>query len=366
MKKPLADLRIAVLIDAWFPFQGGGQVHVRETIKRLKKNHGCQVVVFHGFSALLPARLVWNILVIPQVIIAHIDKPFNLIHAHAYSAGLSAKILSLILRLPVVYTVHGSNSLDIFSSAKLGKAMGMSPAFRLKYFFEHWLLTGIKYDAQISVAQNFLDYSNINKRIYLIPNGVEVNKLKISRNKSKIRMLFVGRLEKIKGLDLLFQALAMIKQKLPELELRVVGDGSQKRELEALVDELNLDKVIKFLGEKRKAELVKEYSQADIFVLLSLSEGQPLTLLEAWAARLPVIVTRVGNNPYMVEEGRDGFLAKPGSIKSLGKTLIKAFQKRKKWPLLGERGYMKVRKDYTWDKTVKKIAGVYSQVLEYD
>jgi len=178
--------------------------------------------------------------------------------------------------------------------------------------------------------------------------------------------LFVGRLEKIKGLDLLIQTLAGIKDRLPEFELRVAGDGSQREELERLVHKLDLDKVIKFLGEKRKEDLAKEYLQADIFVLPSLSEGQPLTLLEAWAARLPVIVTRVGHNPFMVEEDRDGFLAKPGSIKSMGKTLIKAFQERKKWPLLGERGFMKARKDYTWDKTVKKIAAVYSQVLKYE
>ena len=372
MKKFSSKLRIAVLIDTWFPFQGGGQVHVRETSKRLKEKYQWEIVIFHGSSANILRRIIWNILVVPQVIMAYIQKPFDLIHAQAYSAGLPAKILSFVLGLPVVYTIHGCNSLDIFYSSKLRKIAGRGLVFRLKYFFERWLLTGIKYDAQISVARNFLKYPNLNKKIYIIPNGVETKEFKLAtedlrkNNRDKLKLLFVGRLEKIKGLDLLLQALARIKNRLPVFELRVIGDGSQKRKLELLTSELGLNERVRFLGRKIKKDLAKEYYQANIFLLPSLSEGQPLTLLEAWAAQLPVIVTRVSHNQYMVEENKDGFLVEPGSIESLEKILIKAFEQVNKWPLIGERGYKKTKKDFTWEKTIEKIAGVYSQVLKYN
>jgi len=349
----MKKLRIAALIDAWLPFCGGGQVHVRETTKILKKKYNCDIVIFHGFGGNVMLRAFWNFLVIPQVLMKYFRKPFNLIHAHAYSAGFSGKILSLILNIPIVFTVHGANSLD------LGKK---GP----KAWLENIILTKIKYDCQISVARSFLKHKNVNENIRVIPNGADVRKLKIKYKKSKtqiknkkIKLLFIGRLEEIKGVDILLKALGKVKDKLPKFELRIVGEGSQKKGLEKLMHRLDLCKQVKFLGRKIGQKLTEEYQEADLFVLPSRSEGQPLTLLEAWAAGLPVLATSVGDNPRMVIEGKNGFLVKAGNVGSLSRGLLKAFKKRKQWKKIGQRGYNLVGKKYTWDKTAEKIYKVY-------
>jgi glycosyltransferase involved in cell wall biosynthesis len=357
--------RVAVLIDAWFPFQGGGQVHVRGITRILKERYGYQVKVFGGFAPALWARLLWDFLVIPQVIWDHVKHPFTLIHAHAYSAGAPGKLLSWLLGIPVIFTVHGSNTLDIMASEKLRQLVKPNWTAKLKYRLERWFLTGIRYDAMITVARNFLDYPNKTKRLFVIPNGAKIPKIRQpeSSSKKQVSLLFVGRLEKIKGVDLLLKALAAVKDELPQFELKIVGNGSQKEHLRQVTKELNLHSVVTFLGEVTGEKLAQEYRQADLFILPSLSEGQPLTVLEAWANQTPVLVTNVGHNPAMVKEGTNGFLVEPGNSKALEKGLIRAFRHRRDWPKMGERGRELVKTRYTWEEATKRVVEVYKQVL---
>jgi glycosyltransferase involved in cell wall biosynthesis len=350
-------LRIAMLIDCYGGnFIGGGQVHVQNLKRKLEKNHNCHIEIFSQKNPNIVTRLLFNVWIVPAIALKHLKNPFNVIHAHAYSAGLSGKILSLILNTPIVYTIHGSNTLDLVKSK--------IECPNWKYYLEKWFLTGIVYDAQISVASNFLNYKNVNKNIYIISNGVEIiSELKyLTKNKlDKKVLLFVGRLEKIKGLDKLIKALSEIKN---DFELRIVGEGGQINELKKLVSDKNISNKIKFLGKKTKQELQKEYQKADLFVLPSLSEGQPLTLLEAWANKIPVLVTRVGDNINMVENAIDGFLAEFAKQKHLRETLQYAFKNINKWKEMGIKGYKKAAKKYTWDETARKTYLVYKKVLK--
>ena len=106
-----------------------------------------------------------------------------------------------------------------------------------------------------------------------------------------------------------------------------------------------------FLGKKNNAELVRIYKSADVFVLSSRSEGQPLTILEAMAARLPVIATDVGDNRLLVKNGMNGYLVSPENINKLALIMEKiiSMPHRK----LGFRGYTLVKKKYSWDNTAK-------------
>jgi len=367
---PKTKLNIAMLIDCYGgEFVGGGQIHVKYLTRFLEHEQNCKVKVFSQPRADMGSRLLWNLLVLHQVIQSHRVQKFELIHAHAYSAGIAGKILSLILKIPLVYTVHGSNTLDLVAKGWAKKDW--------KYYLEKWLLTGIKYDRQITVAANFLSYPNINKNITVIENGVEVgtreklqetgqkeqDKSSVSCHLQPVTFIFVGRLEKIKGLDLLLRALALINQSLPSWKLKIVGEGPERTNLEKLAIDLQIMDKVSFLGKKTGDDLAKEYRQADLFVLPSLTEGQPLTLLEAWSYGLPVLVTKVGHNPWMVEEGMNGFLADAGSSASLQKTLLKAISYKEKWSKIGEKGYEKVKLNYTWEKIAQRTRNIYTEVL---
>jgi glycosyltransferase involved in cell wall biosynthesis len=200
----------------------------------------------------------------------------------------------------------------------------------------------------------------------VIPNGAKIPRIKKQelRSRKQVSLLFVGRLENVKGVDLLLKALAAVKDELPQFELKIVGNGSQKEHLRQMTKELNLRSSVTFVGEVTGEKLVQEYRQADLFILPSLSEGQPLTVLEAWANQTPVLVTKVGHNPEMITDGVNGFLVGPGSSKALEKGLIRAFSHRRDWPKMGERGRGLVKTRYTWEEAVRKIVDVYKTVLK--
>lgn len=335
MKK---KLRLALLIDAWFPFHGGAQEHVRSILKRLSKE--CNFTIYHASSACIVDRALWSIFVIPKVVLEHRKENFDLIHAHAYIAGLPGKILSLILNIPVIYTVHGSSILD------LKKMIDKDPSLNIrvpswKYFLEKWLLTGIRYDSEISVSQHFLSHKNTNKKIYVIPNGVDVGEFdKVRVNKQKqFTIISIGRDDPVKGIDYLEKAMKIIKKKHPEIRLKRITGGIYKR-----------------------MDLVRAYKSSHLFVLPSLAEGQPLTLLEAWAAKLPVVVTAVGDNSLMVKEEENGYLVPPADNQALAHAITKAYN-NSNLDHLGEAGYNLVKSKYFWEKAAKATLEVYKEAI---
>lgn len=322
-------MKILILIDAWFPFVGGAQIQIKNLKNILKRDYDCQYFILHSPSANIVIRFLWSFWVIPQAIWLNRQRHFDLIHAHAYWPGIPGKILSKILRIPIVFTVHGSNLLDLKEKS-------------LRAFLEKIILTKIKYGQVISVASNFLKYKNINKDIKVIPNGVNIedfDKVKVKKEKP-YKILFVGRNDPVKGLVYLEKAMKIVKQKFPNARLKIITGGLSEN------------------------ELIKEYKSSHLFVLPSLSEGQPITLFEAWAAKLPAVVTAVGDNKKMVKNGYNGYLTDKGNIKELAKAIIKVL-KDKNNQLLGENGYKLVKRNYCWQLCAKKTFNVYQKCLYY-
>lgn len=320
-------LKILVLIDVWFPFVGGAQIQIKNLKNILEGNYNCRFFVLHSPSTNRIIRFLWTFWVVSQTILLHSRHHFDLIHAHAYWSGIPGKILSKVLGIPIVFTVHGSNLLDL--GVKTPRA-----------FLEKIILTKIKYDQVISVSSNLLQYKNVNKNITVIFNGVDVelfDKAKIKKEKP-FKILFVGRDDPVKGLRFLKKAMIRVKEKFPQSRLKIITSGVDYQ------------------------DLIKEYKSSHVFVLPSLSEGQPLTLLEAWAAKLPVIVTPVGENPKMVKEGYNGYLVEPKNSKTLAQVILKVLSNKNR-DLIGERGYKLVKEDCTWQECAQKTYEVYQRVL---
>lgn len=331
-------LKVAVLIDAWFPFQGGGQEHVRRIIQCLSKD--CRFRIYHAPIPTSLARAIWSFLVIPQVILDHWHERYDLLHAHAFIAGLPGKILSLLLGIPVVYTVHGSHTLDLAALKKMKPSLSINIS-RGKYELEKLLLTGIRYSRQITVSSSFLTYQNTNTNIAVISNGVDVmefDRVKVKKEKD-FTLIFVGKRGQIKGETFFNQATAQVKRKYPMIAVKqILGEISNRQ------------------------EIIRAYKSSHLFVLPSLAEGQPISLLEAWAAKLPVIVTKVGDNPKMVKDGINGFLVPPADTQTLITAIIQAY-KNPKLDKIGQAGYNLVKKNYTWQKTAKATLKLYKEVI---
>jgi glycosyltransferase involved in cell wall biosynthesis len=118
------------------------------------------------------------------------------------------------------------------------------------------------------------------------------------------------------------------------------------------------------LGRKKWSELINHYLQCHAFVLPSYDEGFPLTLLEAWSARLPVIVTNVGIISRICKDKENALIVSPRDIKELEQSMLSLI----KYPLLREKlsknGRKTVEKEYAWDNISKDLEVVYREVIK--
>ncbi len=148
-----------------------------------------------------------------------------------------------------------------------------------------------------------------------IPDEIKLKPIDI---KGRIKLLFVGRLDKEKALDIMLHALKILVTHFPEVELDLVGEGTEESELRQLATELGIEERVHFLGYVGFGqELYDLYRQADVFVISSLSEGFPKVIVEAMVMGTPVVATEVGGIPNVIHHGENGWLVAPGSPECL-------------------------------------------------
>jgi sugar transferase (PEP-CTERM/EpsH1 system associated) len=155
------------------------------------------------------------------------------------------------------------------------------------------------------------------QRVEFVPNGIDTVRFGAPVAAAAIRAELgipsqahvvgtIGRLAEIKRQDLLIRAFAVLKAELPEAHLLIVGDGPERRSLEELTHALGVSDSVCFAGYREDRERLLH--AMNVFALTSRSEGMPLSVLEAWAAGVPVLAANVGGLPDLIEEGRTGRL----------------------------------------------------------
>ena len=153
--------------------------------------------------------------------------------------------------------------------------------------------------------------------VRLISNGINTAQLADARDrveKVRGRILFVGRLEKWKGVDTLLTAVSQLR--VAGYELRVVGNGSQRKNLESLAKDLGISDHVEFLGYISPESIAGEYAEAEIFCGLSRSEALGNVFLEAQAAGCAVIGTTVGGIPDSIDHEKTGLLVPPDNVQA--------------------------------------------------
>ena len=357
-------MRVAVIIDTWFPFIGGGQINAWEISKRIAKgditidiitrNNGHDnlqlsknLKVFKLGPKAAADDTISKIAYLVRSFLFVYKKNYDLVHAHAFLPGITARLLMISKGIPAILTVHGTS-------------IGTGLLSLLSEYVEKFLLTQVRYSTQITVSRDFLKIKNINKKIIYIPNGIDIDRFDRIQIQKAIdsTLIFVGRLHPQKNLETLIQAVAILTKDFPDIQLLIVGNGKQKALLKKLIQTLHLKNHVKLLGQKSGLDLIRLYKSSNIFILPSIYEGQPLTLLEAWAAKLPVIVSNTGDCQYLVKDGKNGYLINNilDSIQ-IAKVIKKALID-KNTNKMGQNGYNLVKK-YSWEKSAQETFKVY-------
>ena len=180
----------------------------------------------------------------------------------------------------------------------------------------------------------------------------------------KIVVCFVGRLVRLKGLFFLLHAQRMLQKSITNLHLLIIGDGPDRFLIESMSKEFDLS--TRYIGYVDRNKIPFYLSVADIFVNPSLSEGLPLTVMEAMAMQKAVVATDVGGTSDLVKNGENGFLVPPGDAKSLADA-IKTLALDKNLRLnMGCAGRDMIKRSFDWDTIVQKIEKVYEEALRLD
>ena len=188
----------------------------------------------------------------------------------------------------------------------------------------------------------------------LIPNGVDTEWFTPSERKtrSRIKILFAGRLNLEKDLPTMLKATDLLVKSGREIEVQIVGDGPERERLVSMVKQIGLQDVVNFSGWVDRSMMRTIYSEADIFVLPSIDEGMSNVVLEAMASGMPVVVTRIRGHVDLVEDGVNGFLFDPGDVNALKSLLEKALDEKLRLQM-GEKSRKKAEQ-YSWRRTTER------------
>jgi glycosyltransferase involved in cell wall biosynthesis len=178
-------------------------------------------------------------------------------------------------------------------------------------------------------------------------------------------VLYTGRLVEQKGVEYLLRALHYVKEKFPDVRLKVVGDGPLRDALERLCKNLMLSEHVEFLGWKTGQELVRIYQRALVAMVPSIYEPFGMTALEAMACRRPVVASRTGGLTDIIEHKVTGFLAEPKDELDLAQWLMTLLSSSDLRNRMGEAGSAYVcREGYAWPEIARRFIGLYAELRQ--
>lgn len=281
----------------------------------------------------------------------------KLLHVHGASHGSfwrkrAFMQLARAFSVPVIFHLHGGEFRQ-FVDQRLApsarrKVVGSLEACSLIYCLNNEIATWLR---------------NVVPKVpvHVLPNPIDLPVVHEASENRESSILFLGRLEREKGVFDLVNAVAAIAQRMPGLRLLLCGVGSAEEALKRLAADRGIASQVEFPGwvnGEAKARLMR---QAGVFVLPSYAEGMPMSVLEAMAAQTPVVASRVGAVAEMLDDGNCGFVVEPGNTEQLGEAILAALDTTRSAPL-SERAMARVREFYAADVVLKRLRWQYGQL----
>jgi glycosyltransferase involved in cell wall biosynthesis len=196
-----------------------------------------------------------------------------------------------------------------------------------------------------------------------IPNHVDTSLIKYRERRNVRPHILVSRtLEPLYNIECALRAFQIVQDKHPNAELTVLGDGSQREFLAQLATELQLSNV-HFSGRVERSDIARYYDEADIFLNTSSIDNMPVSIIEAFAAGLPVVTTNAGGIPYLISDRVNGHLLQVNDHKAVAERLIELVDNPDEACRLSRAGREEVRK-YSWDVAGPKWKSLYRSLCQ--
>jgi len=283
------------------------------------------------------------------------EDSIDLIHTHGYKADLYGFLAAWRSNKPVVATCHnwvgGTAALGIYNQLD---------RLALKRFNA---LAAVSDE----VAQRLRDTGVPAEKVTTIANGIDVQAFEsglplpiINVNGSKV-VGVVARLDLQKGFEYLLRAIRELCNIFYELKVVIVGEGPDRKAIEDMVKEYGLQSNVILAGQQ--SDMPGVYAAMDVFVLPSLNEGLPMTILEAMAASKPVVATRIGAIPSVINDGENGLLVDPRDTNGLRNAIASLLSDPNLCSRMGKKAHDWVSANYTSEVMAQKYRKLYEEVL---
>jgi sugar transferase (PEP-CTERM/EpsH1 system associated) len=290
----------------------------------------------------------------------------QVVHAHQYTPFAYAAATRLFGRRPrIVFTEHGRFYPDMTSRKR--RAFNRLVVSRL----DRLVAVGE------SVRQALIEKEGLPaSRIQVIYNGIDLEPVKLTpRQRSELRKVMgasdedflvvqVARLDTIKDHPTALRVIAAASREDSSLRLAIVGDGPEKANIERQVHELSLNKHVRLLG--KRDDVAHLLAAADAFLLTSVSEGIPVTIIEALAAGVPVVATAVGGVPEVIDDGISGLLAPAGDVSALAVALLRLARDAALQEKFACEGAKRASERFSEDRMIERYASIYRDILHCD
>jgi glycosyltransferase involved in cell wall biosynthesis len=281
----------------------------------------------------------------------------SLVHGHGYKSNLYGYFAAKALGLPFVATCH--------------LWTGASPAVRFYEFLDSLILRRAHKVVGVSDAiSNILCKSGLSPETVLtIHNGTDFSLFRDASPtlrkelgiEERILVGSVGRLEEQKGFEYFLRAAREVLLEFPKTLFVVVGEGSLRSKLEALILESDLATSVLLVGQRN--DMPGVYASLDLFVLASIDEGMPMTILEALALGKPVIATAVGAVEKLVIPEQTGLLVQPRDVPALRDAILRCLRNQSFAQALGKNGQEHVQTFFSSNGMARKYLELYGGVL---
>ena len=368
-----APIRVLQIIDSMMV--GGAEMLLYEFTSKLDPSEFKTDVcfcedgpLFEDFQKIgvFPVKINWKSRVDPLLVLRMYReirriKP-HIVHTHLFKSDFHGRLAARLAGVPVVFsTLHSCND------------WALNPIYGYGYG-----LTTIFADKIIAVADEVRDYAIKYSRIppqwiVTINNAVRIEKFESARDLApQIRSEFgvtsdmlligiVGRLEEVKDHENFLGMASRVYKENKNVRFLIVGDGSLREHLLALTNELGLSEAVVFTGLRKDIPAIM--SALDLLVLSSRYEGLPVVVLEAMAARKPVVVTRVSGLLGVVDDGRTGILVDPGDPDALAAACFQLLAQPDLRVQMGNAGYEKVKLKYSMSALIDQLVDLYKGYL---
>ena len=397
-------MKICLITALYNPYVvGGAEIYVERITSELAKNNEVTVITtkpYHGLKSLKPSvelkgnikiyrfypfniyygyhaqkkpiwiKPIWHLIDIwnPHTYfvvkkILEKEKP-NIIHTHNLEI-LSTSALSAInsLKIPHMHTVHDylllNRYADLLRGGEVIKEFNIIDKIYMKIMKRlsnsmDIVLAPSQFVLKMHIENGYFTNSECIK----LSLGIELGDKKAEKNYDILDILYVGGLSRHKGVHILITSLKNLKGE--NIKLHIIGKGKDEDEFKKMAGS---DPRIVFHGFKTGDELMGFYKKANVVVVPSLCyDNSPMVIYESLMNGTPVIGSRIGGIPELIEEGYNGFLFEAGSVDELKEILENLVKNPSELKRLEEGAFESVKK-YEMDEHIKKLEGIYKECL---